>query len=100
MGKGAQRNPGSPADLVKASSFSSSGKAQGLGVHPGSDPTITKRAAEAMKPVPGMAGAPHEGLTSPGVVESYIALTTGEGALGTGKGFNGSGKLPVDVLKK
>lgn len=99
MGKGAQRNPANPAELVRASGFTNGGKAAGLGVHKDQDKNIAQRAAEAMKPIPGMAGAPHKGLTQPGVAEAIIELAKAEGGLAPTGGVIPRGYLPTSSMK-
>ena len=95
-----RQNPLSVADALKQSAFSGTPKAQGIGVHVGHDPSITKRAAEAQKTEGKNPGeAPHRGLTQPGAVEAIIGLAKAEGGLSPGGGVIPRGYLPTAVMK-
>jgi hypothetical protein len=98
LGKSTESHPYSC--IKKASSFTGSGVAQGIGVHIGHDPSITKRAAEAQKTEGKNPGeAPNRGLTQPGAVEAIIGLAKSEGGLSPRGGVIPRGYLPTADMK-
>jgi hypothetical protein len=99
MGKGAQKNPGSIKEAIAQGSISSSAKI-GLGAHSATDPSVARRAAPAMAPVPGMEGAPHKGLTAPGVVDQIVEVVKAAGGLSDAGAIVPRGYIQTSVLKR
>lgn len=96
----AQKNPGNSSELLKASAFSGSGKAQGLGAHSAVDPSIATRAREAQKTTGENPGnAPNRGLTQAGVVEKFIDVTLGTGSLSKEAGPLPTAFVPVSTMR-
>jgi hypothetical protein len=101
MGRNAYKaNPANSLELTKASAFTGSPVAQGIGVHKSVDLSIPTRAREAQRTTGENPGnAPNRGLTQAGVVEKFIAVTMGAASLTPDPSPLPSAFMPTGMLK-